>query len=41
MKRLPLVLSATALVVSVLGTTPLAAIAQNAVFPPGSVGART
>jgi hypothetical protein len=36
--RLPLVLSATALVVAVLGTTPLAAIAQNAAFPPNSVG---
>lgn len=36
--KLPIVLSATALAVAVLGTTPLAAIAQNAVFPPGSVG---
>ncbi len=36
--KLPLVLSTTALVVSVLGTTPLAAIAQNAAFPPNSVG---
>jgi hypothetical protein len=36
--KLPLVLSATALVVAVLGTTPLAAIAQNAAFPPNSVG---
>ena len=36
--KLPIVLSATALVVAVLGTTPLAAIAQNAAFPPNSVG---
>jgi hypothetical protein len=36
--KLPLVLSATALAVAVLGTTPLAAIAQNAVFPRNSVG---
>jgi len=36
--KLPLVLSATALVVAVLGTTPLAAIAQNAAFPRNSVG---
>ncbi len=36
--KLPTVLSATALVVAVLGTTPLAAIAQNAVFPQNSVG---
>jgi hypothetical protein len=36
--KLPLVLSSTALAVAVLGTTPLAAIAQNAVFPRNSVG---
>lgn len=38
MQKLPLVLSATALAVAVLGSTPLVAVAQNAVFPPGSVG---
>jgi hypothetical protein len=36
--KLPIVLSTTALVVAVLGITPLAAIAQNAAFPPNSVG---
>lgn len=35
---LPVVLSATALVVTVLGATPLGAIAQNAAFPRNSVG---
>jgi hypothetical protein len=38
MERLPLVLSATALAIAVLGTTPLGAIAQNAAFPRNSVG---
>ena len=36
--KLPLVLSATALAVAVLGTTPLVAIAQNVAFPRSSVG---
>lgn len=36
--KLPLVLSATALAVAVLGTTPLAAVAQSVAFPPNSVG---
>jgi len=36
--RLPLVLSATALAVAVLGTTPLVATAQNVAFPRSSVG---
>jgi hypothetical protein len=37
--RLPLMLSATALVVSVLGVTPLGEAAYNAVVPNNSVGA--
>lgn len=37
--RLPLVLSATALLVSVLGATPLGQAAYNAVVPRNSVGA--
>ena len=37
--RLPLVLSATALLVSVLGATPLGRAAYNAVVPPNSIGA--
>jgi hypothetical protein len=37
--RLPLLLSATALVVSVLGATPLGHAAYNAVVPNNSVGA--
>lgn len=36
--KLPVVLSTTALLVAVLGTTPLAAVAQNAAFPRNSVG---
>jgi len=36
--KLPLILSATALAVAVLGATPLAAIAQNVAFPRSSVG---
>ncbi len=36
--KLPIVLSTTALLVAVLGTTPLAAVAQNAAFPRNSVG---
>jgi hypothetical protein len=36
--RLPLILSATALVVAVLGSTPLGEAASDAVFPPNSVG---
>lgn len=38
MPKLPTVLSTTALVVAVLGTTPLAAIAKDAAFPRNSVG---
>jgi hypothetical protein len=37
--RLPLILSATALLVSVLGATPLGQAAYNAVVPRNSVGA--
>jgi len=37
--RLPLILSATALLVSVLGATPLGSAAYNAVVPANSVGA--
>ena len=37
--RLPLVLSGTALLVSVLGATPLGRAAYNAVVPPNSIGA--
>lgn len=37
--RLPLVLSATALLVSVLGATPLGTAAYDAVVPPNSIGA--
>ena len=36
--KLPFVMSAAALAVAVLGTTPLVAIAQNVAFPRGSVG---
>lgn len=35
--RLPLVLSATSLVVAVLGTTPLGALAKDAAFPRNSI----
>jgi hypothetical protein len=37
--RLPLIISITALVVAVLGTTPLGQAAYNAVVPTNSVGA--
>jgi hypothetical protein len=36
--KLPTALSASALAIAVLGTTPLGAIAQNAAFPRNSVG---
>jgi hypothetical protein len=38
MPKLPTVLSTTALLVAVLGSTPLAAIAKDAAFPRNSVG---
>jgi hypothetical protein len=38
-ERLPLVISITALVIAVLGTTPLGEAAYNAIVPPNSVGA--
>ena len=39
MKRLPIVLSATALAVAVLGSTSVGEAAQRLVLPKGSVGA--